>query len=114
MIDELMNTYDKYKFASNVNSYFEVCLLNMMAIEDNTVINVSRETSISEIEETVEEVIVVESKPKIEKKEIKGLDKEFVLSLLVLSAVVVFVSLLSIYIILLIVYLVITQLIIVY
>ena len=83
MIDELMNTYDKYKFASNVNSYFEVCLLNMMAIEDNTVINVSRETSISEIEETVEEVIVVESKPKIEKKEIKGLDKEFVLSLLV-------------------------------
>ena len=83
MIDELMNTYDKYKFASNVNSYFEVCLLNMMAIEDNTVINVSRETSIPEIEETVEEVIVVESKPKIEKKEIKGLDKEFVLSLLV-------------------------------
>ena len=86
MIDELMNTYDKYKFASNVNSYFEVCLLNMMAIEDNTVINVSRETSIPEIEETIEETTVIEEKPKVEKrevKEIKGLDQEFVLSLLV-------------------------------
>ena len=83
MIDELMNTYDKYKFASNVNSYFEVCLLNMMAIEDSTIINVSRETSYEVKEEFVEEEIVEEVKPKVEKKEIKGLDQEFVLSLLV-------------------------------
>ena len=83
MIDELMNTYDKYKFASNVNSYFEVCLLNMMAIEDSTVINVSRETYIEENEDIIEEKIIEEIKPKVEKKEIKGLNQEFVLSLLV-------------------------------
>lgn len=35
MIDILMDTYEKYRNAANVGSYFEVCLLKMMNIEDN-------------------------------------------------------------------------------
>lgn len=34
MIDILMETYDKYRNAANVSSYFEVCLLKMMSIEE--------------------------------------------------------------------------------
>lgn len=30
MIDTLMESYDKYRFAANVGSYFEVCLLKML------------------------------------------------------------------------------------
>ncbi len=30
MIDILMDTYDKYRFAANVGAYFEVCLLKML------------------------------------------------------------------------------------
>lgn len=56
MIEYLMDAYDKYRFAANVGSYFEVCLLNMMEPEVQTVVcqpvvkaeikkNVSRETS---------------------------------------------------------------------
>lgn len=60
MIDILINTYDKYKFASNVVSYFEVALLKMMNKQEknenidienlavntqNNYQNVSRETS---------------------------------------------------------------------
>ena len=83
MIDELMKTYDKYRFASNVNTYFEVCLLNMMAIEVE--VNVSRETLTPIIEEKIvkQEEIPKEVKKPLEKREVKGLDREFVLSLLV-------------------------------
>ena len=83
MIDELMKTYDKYRFASNVNTYFEVCLLNMMAIEVE--VNVSRETLTPIIEEKVvkQEETPKEIKKPVEKREVKGLDREFVLSLLV-------------------------------
>ncbi|WP_294560957.1 DNA polymerase III subunit gamma/tau [uncultured Traorella sp.] len=88
MIEELIKTYDQYRFASNIQSYFEVCLLNMMSIEDKEV-NVSRETSstddISDIPETAEES-VIDSPPETKqsvKKEIKGLDHEYMLSLLV-------------------------------
>ena len=82
MIDELMKTYDKYRFASNVNTYFEVCLLNMMAIEVET--NVSRETSTPIVEVKVEkQEEVKEIKKPQEKREVKGLNREYVLSLLV-------------------------------
>ena len=88
MIEELIKAYDQYRFASNIQSYFEVCLLNMMSIEDKEV-NVSRETSstddISDIPETAEES-VIDSPPETKqsvKKEIKGLDHEYMLSLLV-------------------------------
>ena len=88
MIEELIKAYDQYRFASNIQSYFEVCLLNMMSIEDKKV-NVSRETSstdiIPDITETVEES-AIESPPETKqsvKKEIKGLDHEYMLSLLV-------------------------------
>lgn len=88
MIEELIKAYDQYRFASNIQSYFEVCLLNMMSIEDKEV-NVSRETSstdiIPDITETVEES-AIESPPETKqsvKKEIKGLDHEYMLSLLV-------------------------------
>ena len=37
MIDVLMETYDKYRNAANVGSYFEVCLLKMMSIEETTI-----------------------------------------------------------------------------
>lgn len=109
MIDELMNTFDKYRFASNINSYFEVCLLNMMSVEVPIVsTNVSRETTLTidgpkkienitdyqdqkpivnqpikedlqkNNEKTKERLIHIE-----EPREVKKLDKEFVLSLLV-------------------------------
>ena len=88
MIEELIKAYDQYRFASNIQSYFEVCLLNMMSIEDKEV-NVSRETSstddIPDITETAEES-AIESPPETKqsvKKEIKGLDHEYMLSLLV-------------------------------
>lgn len=104
MIDELMNTFDKYRFASNINSYFEVCLLNMMSVEVPTVAtNVSRETyqpvempkkyenkqNYQEIKPIKQNVPEVEEKQferllHIEEpREVKKLDKEFVLSLLV-------------------------------
>lgn len=54
MIEYLMDAYDKYRFAANVGSYFEVCLLNMIEPEVQTIVqtpinteekkNVSRET----------------------------------------------------------------------
>lgn len=62
MIDILMETYDKYRSAASVSSYFEVCLLKMMNLTEvevvkdevkeeikgiesvNKIINVSRET----------------------------------------------------------------------
>lgn len=89
MIDELMNTYEKYRFASNVGSYFEVCLLNMMSMEEQS--NVSRETIQGNTHESVQPVIQEQEKIKPEteviketpKTTVKGLDKEFVLSLLV-------------------------------
>lgn len=89
MIDELMNTYEKYRFASNVGSYFEVCLLNMMSMEEQS--NVSRETIQGNTHESVQPVIQEQEKIKPEteviketsKNTVKGLDKEFVLSLLV-------------------------------
>lgn len=89
MIDELMNTYEKYRFASNVGSYFEVCLLNMMSMEEQS--NVSRETIQGNTHESVQPVIQEQEKiePETEviketpKTTVKGLDKEFVLSLLV-------------------------------
>lgn len=89
MIDELMNTYEKYRFASNVGSYFEVCLLNMMSMEEQS--NVSRETIQGNTYESVQTVIQEQEKIKPEteviketpKTTVKGLDKEFVLSLLV-------------------------------
>ncbi|MEG0093692.1 MAG: DNA polymerase III subunit gamma/tau [Erysipelotrichaceae bacterium] len=34
MIDILMDTYDKYRNAASVSSYFEVCLLKMMSVEE--------------------------------------------------------------------------------
>lgn len=80
MIDELMNTYDKYRFASNVQSYFEVCLLNMMTSEKIGE-NVSRETSPSEPKK--DENKKIEEKEEISYTKIKGLDHEYVLSLLV-------------------------------
>lgn len=36
MIEYLMDAYDKYRFAANVGSYFEVCLLNMIEPEVQT------------------------------------------------------------------------------
>ena len=45
MIDYLMETYDKYRNASNIGSYFEVCLLKMMDTEiEVEQVHVSRET----------------------------------------------------------------------
>ena len=88
MIDELMNTYDKYRFASNVQSYFEVCLLNMMTLEDKNEY-VSRETVSSDDNKEIKEILnenideIKEETNSITRKEIKGLDQEFVLSLLV-------------------------------
>lgn len=38
MIDVLMETYDKYRNAANVGSYFEVCLLKMMSIDEQTIV----------------------------------------------------------------------------
>lgn len=87
MIKQLIETYDKYRFASNVNSYFEVCLLNMMSIENEYV---SRETlkesikvdkKIKEPEQT--EKIKIENAQTQELRIIKKLDQEFILSLLV-------------------------------
>ncbi len=87
MIEQLIETYDKYRFASNVNSYFEVCLLNMMSIENEYV---SRETlkesikvdkKIKEPEQT--EKIKIENAQTQELRIIKKLDQEFILSLLV-------------------------------
>lgn len=72
MIDILISTYDKYKFASNVVSYFEVALLKMMNKQEksenvhteNPVVNtqnsyqsVSRETS-SYIQQPIEKPIL--------------------------------------------------------
>lgn len=88
MIEELIKMYDKYRFASDVNTYFEICLLNMMAVEESNNI-VSRETiqKRSPTEKPIQLIIEPEiEKPVIkavEKKEVKGLDLEFVLSLLV-------------------------------
>lgn len=48
MIEYLMDAYDKYRFSTNIGSYFEVCLLNMMEPEVVEVVqrvsDVSRET----------------------------------------------------------------------
>lgn len=38
MIEYLMDAYDKYRFAANVGSYFEVCLLNMIEPEVQTTV----------------------------------------------------------------------------
>lgn len=58
MIEYLMDAYDKYRFSTNIGSYFEVCLLNMMESEVEQSVNVngnknvSRET-LSPIKETI-------------------------------------------------------------
>ncbi|MDE6475665.1 MAG: DNA polymerase III subunit gamma/tau [Erysipelotrichaceae bacterium] len=76
MIDILINTYDKYKFASNVVSYFEVALLKMMNKQEknenidienlavntqNNYQNVSRETS-SYTQQPIEKTILNQEK----------------------------------------------------
>lgn len=111
MIDILMETYEKYRNAANVGSYFEVCLLKMMNVEvisssENSIIvnshqsgiskqvspnSVSRETkeiqepmySPPEIEDEVE-ISPVEMIPEtMDNKTAHPLDDEFVLQLLV-------------------------------
>ena len=90
LIDVLMTTYDKYRFASSVASYFQICLLEMMdkcnekTIETNQEIvkNVSRETfKKEEVSKTVVEKKEVKTEIKKESS-IKPLKNEFVLSLL--------------------------------
>lgn len=110
MIEYLMDAYDKYRFAANIGSYFEVCLLNMMEPEVQSVAsrpvvkaestkNVSRETSkpaqtISMSEpfympepdfESLPPEIIVEKKTPIvrESKSAKPLKDETILRLLV-------------------------------
>lgn len=105
MIEELMNVYEKYRFSSNIASYFEVCMLNMMGIEDvpvnYTAQNVSRETSVKQpVRKEEPKKVIVENdivdtfnKKEDENKqitsiyetiqEVKGLEKEFLLQLLV-------------------------------
>lgn len=111
MIDILMETYEKYRNAANVGSYFEVCLLKMMNVEvisssENSILvnshqsgiskqvspnSVSRETkeiqepmySPPEIEDEVE-IPPVEMIPEtMDNKTAHPLDDEFVLQLLV-------------------------------
>lgn len=110
MIEYLMDAYDKYRFAANVGSYFEVCLLNMMEPEVQTVVsqtvvkaeikkNVSRETSkpiqsVPTIEpfyvaepdyDSIPPEIIVEKKATVihESKSAKPLKDETILRLLV-------------------------------
>ena len=103
LIDILMATYDKYRFASSVASYFQICLLEMMDYcclkeevsvkqEIKTTSNVSRETSIvkQEINEikqvkATEEKEVKKNNIEVKKHEstIKPLKNEFILQLLV-------------------------------
>lgn len=98
MIEELMNVYEKYRFSSNISSYFEVCLLNMMSLESTKLVqNVSRETNTKdefaqEPDKSVrknetETVKPSESKTFVEYKEtiseVKSLDREYLLQLLV-------------------------------
>lgn len=87
MIDTLMTAYDKYRFASSVASYFQICLLEMMDKCNEKVTNkveevnknVSRETfkKDKEVKETV-----VEKKEIKKESTIKPLKNDFVLSLL--------------------------------
>lgn len=44
MIDILMETYDKYRNAANVGSYFEVCLLKMMSVESEIIVYDTKQT----------------------------------------------------------------------
>ena len=37
MINKMMESYDKYRFASNIGSYFEVCMLEMLDINSTSV-----------------------------------------------------------------------------
>lgn len=101
MIDILMETYDKYRNAANVGSYFEVCLLKMMSVEkiepqmvatsQKNIQSVPRETMKQTIEAPEyypEEVNSYENPileiPKvIDNKSAHPLDDEFVLQLLV-------------------------------
>lgn len=110
MIEYLMDAYDKYRFAANIGSYFEVCLLNMMEPEVQSVVgqpvvkaestrNVSRETlkpvqtiSMSEpfympepdFESLPPEIIVEKKAPIVrESKSAKPLKDETILRLLV-------------------------------
>lgn len=110
MIEYLMDAYDKYRFAANVGSYFEVCLLNMMEPEVQTAVvsqsvvktevkkNVSRETSRPiqsapaetfyipepDYDSTPQEIIIEKKAPVIrESKSAKPLKDETILRLLV-------------------------------
>ncbi len=90
LIDILMKTYDKYRFASSVSSYFQICLLEMMdecIVNENTIQetvetvinkNVSRETLINVKQNEVKEKTIEKIEPTI-----KPLKNEFVLQLLV-------------------------------
>lgn len=103
MIDELMNAYDKYRFTANVGAYFEVCLLNMVAISDVSretkqellkqpkIEKTKKETTLSEDKQGIVETTEVETpvlmEERIPKKATKileqGLNEEFILQLLV-------------------------------
>lgn len=47
MINLLMEAYDKYRFAANANSYFEVCLLKMLDVPTEEVVAVPVQRTIS-------------------------------------------------------------------
>jgi len=80
MMDELMETMEKYRNASSVTSYFEVSLLKMMTIrEDTTVICSHKEIEVpSEKKKDVEERSETEVYGKKEKVQIAAEENLFV------------------------------------
>ncbi len=78
MIDILVDTYDKYKFASNVISYFEIGLLKMMELFKQVSIPslAKQETIVEETKQIVPQASVEETKQEEVKLEIKEETKE--------------------------------------
>ncbi|MEG0360327.1 MAG: DNA polymerase III subunit gamma/tau [Longicatena sp.] len=58
MINILMETYDKYRTAANVGSYFEVCLLQMLDIEPMNEKNIESDKKVIKKETVVPQVNV--------------------------------------------------------
>lgn len=75
MVDVLMKAYDKYRFASSVGAYFQVCLLEMMDEPENNVVRVNpsptvekvqvKSPKIKEVVDVVEDDIIDSSIPDV-------------------------------------------------
>ncbi len=78
MIDVLIDTAEKYRFASDINSYFEVALLKMMGQDEKLELKAQEETV--EKEKTtsfVEKEVVVEPEVKTTKKKNKTVEPDY-------------------------------------